>query len=287
MSIQTPTGQPAALVERRIYTSDRPLGAWSQLRRLAGLVELFGTLVERDLRVRYRQTLLGFIWAVLPPVMLMVVFSLFLGRFTKLGDADLPYPVFVYVALLPWTFFSSSLASATTSISSNSALISKVAFPREILPWTTIATAGCDLLVGGVVLGGLLAFYGIPVTWTILMVIPLFALQVVLLAGLTLMLAAFNVHFRDVRHAVPLLLQIWMFASPVVYSARGIPDDYEVAYLVLNPIAALIDGYRRVVLRGQMPDPVVMIPVAILIVAIFFVCYAFFKRLEFDFADVA
>jgi len=287
MSIQTPTGQSAALVERRIYTSDRPLGAWSQLRRLAGFVELFGTLVERDLRVRYRQTLLGFIWAVLPPVMLMVVFSLFLGRFTRLGAADLPYPIFVYVALLPWTFFSSSLASATTSISSNSALISKVAFPREILPWTTIATAGCDLLVGGVVLGGLMAFYGIPVTWTTLMVIPLFALQVVLLAGLTLMLAAFNVHFRDVRHAVPLLLQIWMFASPVVYSARGIPDDYEVAYLVLNPIAALIDGYRRVVLRGQMPDPVVMIPVAILIVAIFFVCYAFFKRLEFDFADVA
>lgn len=222
----------------------------------------------------------------LPPVMLMVVFSVFLGRFARLASEGMPYPIFAYVALLPWTFFSSSLASATTSISANSALISKVAFPREILPWTTIAGAAADFLVGCLVFAGLMFFYAVPVTWTILLVVPLLVTQVLLMAGLTLLFAAVNVYFRDVRHAVPLLLQIWMFASPVAYSAQDVPGPLKTAYLILNPMAGLIDAYRGVVLHGRVPDPRVIGTVVVLAVAVFCVSYTVFKRLEYDFADI-
>jgi lipopolysaccharide transport system permease protein len=287
MSIQPHASASRPALRPVVYTSARPFGSLMDLRRTAAFLELYRTFVERDLRVRYKQTLLGATWAVLPPVMLMIVFSIFLGRFAKLPSEGVPYPIFAYAALLPWTFFSSVLSSATTSISSNSAIISKVAFPRELLPWAAIAGAGVDFLVGVVVFGALLAFYGVHVTWALVLVVPLLVLQVLFMAGLALLFAAFNAYFRDVRYAIPLLLQIWMFATPVVYSTTSVPERLRLLYLTANPMAALIDAYRGVLLHGRVPDLRLMAVVAAVALCVFVVCYAVFKRVEPEFADIA
>ncbi len=269
-----------------VYSSDRPFGSWRQLRQVADFGELFATFIERDLKVRYRQTLLGAAWAALPPVMLMIVFSVFLGRFVRVPSEGIPYPAFAYTALLPWTFFSSALTAATTSITSNSAIISKVAFPREILPWTAIASSAADFLAGAAVFALLVVYYQIPMTWMALLVVPLLIVQVLLMAGLTLVFAAFNVYFRDVRFAVPLLLQVWLFATPVVYSATEVPHRLKTIYLLLNPMAALIDAHRKVLLHGRIPDLAVLSIVTVTAAVVFCVCYAVFKRLDPDLVDI-
>ncbi len=269
-----------------VYSSERPFGTWRQLRRVGNFAELFVTFIERDLKVRYRQTLLGAAWVALPPLMLMIVFSIFLGRFVHVPSEGIPYPVFAYTALLPWTFFASTLATATTSITGNSAIISKVAFPREILPWTAIVSGAVDFLVGEAILVLLILYYQIHVAWTAVLVVPLLGVQVLLLAGLTLLFAAFNVYFRDVRYAVPLLLQVWLFATPVVYSASEVPRRLKAVYFVLNPMAALIDAHRKVLLHGQIPDLLVLSIVSVGAFAVFCVCYAVFKRLDPDLVDI-
>ncbi len=275
------------VAERAVYTSDRAFGGWRDLKRVVAFADLFTTFVERDLRVRYKQTLLGATWAVLPPLLLMVVFSIFLGRFARLPSEGVPYPIFAYAGLLPWTFFASALSAATTSITNNSAIITKVSFPREILPWAAIANAGADFLVGMIVFAGLLVWYHVAVTWTALFVVPLLVVQVMLMAGLALFFSALNVYYRDVRHAIPLILQVWMFASPVVYSASVVPESLRAFYLLLNPMAALIQAYRSVVVHGAVPDLRVLGGVAALAVVVFAVCYGMFKRVDADFADIA
>jgi lipopolysaccharide transport system permease protein len=287
MSIQPHASASRPALRPVVYTSARPFGSLSDLRRTLAFMELYRTFVERDLRVRYKQTLLGATWAVLPPVMLMIVFSIFLGRFAKLPSEGVPYPIFAYAALLPWTFFSSALNAATTSISGNYAIISKVAFPRELLPWTAIAGAGVDFLVGAVIFGALMAVYSVPVTWALLLVVPLLVLQVLFTAGLALLFAAFNVYFRDVRYAIPLVLQIWLFATPVVYSTTSVPERLRWLYLTANPMATLIDAYRGVLLHGRVPDLRLIAVVAAIALCVFVVCYAVFKRVEPEFADIA
>jgi lipopolysaccharide transport system permease protein len=286
MSARTAAAAVAPL-RPTVYTSDRAFGSWRDLRRLGDFVELFRTFVERDLKVRYKQTLLGATWAVVPPVMLMVVFSVFLGRFARMPSEGVPYPIFAYAALLPWTFLSSALTAATTSITNNHAIVVKVAFPREILPWTAIVGAGADFLAGVAVFAGLLLFYGVAVTWTAVLVVPLLLTQLLLMAGLALVFAAFHVYFRDVRYAIPLCLQVWMFATPVVYSVTEVPAGLRPLYLMLNPMAGLIDAYRTVLIHGQVPDFRILGVVAIISAAVFYGGYAVFKRAEPDFADIA
>ncbi len=269
-----------------VYSGEYRPKIIEQLRRVIAYREFLIALAQRDLKLRYRQTILWVLWAVLPPVLLMGVFSVFLGRFAKIPSEGLPYPVFVYAGLLPWTFFSSVITTSTASIAVNTELVTKISFPREILPWASIVGQGVDFLISATVFAGLLIYYGVAVSWTALFVVPLLVVQVLFMASVGLVFAAFHVYYRDVRYAVPLVLQVWMFATPVVYSSRSVPEWLRPFYLGLNPMATLIQGYRDVVLRGTLPD---LAPVGVLaasVVGFFLVCYAVFKRAERNFADV-
>lgn len=262
---------------------------FSLLRHFRGLVryrEIFVTFVLRDLKVRYTQTLLGVLWAIIPPVTLMVVFNIVFARFARMPSEGIPYPVFVYSALLPWTFFASSLVAATTSVTGSYGIISKIYFPREVLPWSAIAATGVDFLVAATVFVVMTVYFHTPVTWYVLLVVPLLAVQVIFAGGIGLLAAAFNVYYRDVRHALPLLLQLWMYATPIAYPSSLIPDRLRVAYFLINPMAGLIDGYRRVLAHGMAPDPMLTAWAAVSSVGVFALCYRLFKRLEREFVDV-
>lgn len=262
---------------------------WSllgNLRRLARHREILFTLALRDLKVRYKQTALGVLWAALPPFMLMVVFSLLFSRLARVPSEGLPYPIFAYSALLPWTFFSSSLTAASNSVIGNAPILSKVYFPREILPWSAVLVAGVDFLVASVMFIALVIFYRTPLTIYALFVVPLLGIQILLTAGIALILAALNVYYRDVRYAMPLLLQVWMYATPILYPVGVIPERVRILYFALNPMGGLVDGYRRVLVRGLPPDALVTALSAISAAVLFVLCYRVFKRLEREFVDV-
>ncbi len=269
-----------------VYSAEYRPALLQQLREVVARRELLIVLVQRDLKVRYRQTVLGMLWAVLPSVLLVGVFSVFLGRFGRSLSGGMPYPIFVYSGLLLWNFFSSAISQATTSIVSHQSVVGKVWFPREILPWVPVVGAGVDFLVSTGVFVGLMVYYDVPLTWTAIYAVPIFLTLVTFTAGLSLVFAAFNTYFRDVRYLVPLLLQVWMFASPVVYSADVVPAWLQPYYRLLNPVAGVISFYRGVVLRGEAPAPEVLVGLMVETALIFLACYVVFKRMERDFADV-
>jgi lipopolysaccharide transport system permease protein len=269
-----------------VYSSEYHPRIWSQLRDVFARRELLFALVQRDLKVRYKQTVLGVLWAVLPPLLLMVVFNVFLGRAGRVSSQGLPYPVFAYSGLLLWNYFSTVMSQATTSIVGHQSVVSKVAFPREILPWVPIFGSGVDFLVASAIFAGLLAYYGVPISWTVVFAAPLLVIFVIFMGGLGLLFAAFNTYFRDVRYVVPLVLQVWMFASPVIYSTRDVPEWLRPYYLIVNPVAIVIDTYRQAVLWRTAPDPRLMVGLLVGAVAVFILCYRVFKRAERRFVDV-
>ena len=275
-----------AAVPVTVYAADSRPRLLAQLRQVVAHRELLLVLVQRDLKVRYKQTVLGALWAVLPPLLLMVVFSVFLGRLGRTWSGALPYPVFVYAGLLLWNYFSSAVAQATTSIVSHQSIVGKVWFPREILPWVPVLGAGVDFLVASAVFAGLVVYYHVPVGWTAVYAVPLLAVLMVYTAGISLAFAAFNTYFRDVRYLVPLVLQVWMFASPVVYAADAVPGWLQPYYRLANPVGGVIDLYRGAVVGGVAPDMWSLVGLAAEALAVFAACYAIFKRVERNFADV-
>src|SRR5512136_282980 len=188
----------------------------------------------REVRVRYKQSALGAAWAVIQPLALTIVFTLVFSRLIQVNTGGVPYPVFTYAALLPWTFFATSLAFAIPSLVNNLNLVGKIYFPREILPLANIGAALIDFAMAGLVFAGMMLIYQIPVTLNVLWVIPLLVIQIVLTIGVTLIGAALIVFFRDVRFVIPLLTQIWMYASPVVYPVTLVPARWQTLYF-LNP----------------------------------------------------
>jgi len=266
--------------------SDKGQSVATDVRRFIAHLDLLLTFVQRDLKVKYKQTLLGITWALIQPFMLVVVFSVFFGRFVGVPSEGLPYAVFVYAGLLPWNYFSNVVGNATNSIVQNYAIVTKVAFPREILPLFQILSGGVEFLIAAAMFAALLMYYHISVSWTALFIVPLLLVQIVLMASIGLVLAALNAYYRDVRHAVPFALQVWMFSSPVIYSTRSIPDWLQPLYLVVNPMAVIVDGYRQVILRKAMPDLEMLGLLTLMVAALFVVCYWFFKRVERNMADV-
>lgn len=255
------------------------------LRELWQRRELLAAWTLREIRVRYKQSALGVAWAIVQPLSLMLIFTVVFTRFLRVATGDLPYPVFAYVALLPWTFFASALSQSATSVLNNMSLVSKVSFPREILPLAHVGAAGFDFLVAGLLFVGLLVWYRLPphVTW---LAAPLLLLiQVVLTIGLALLAAAVVVRFRDVRFVVPLALQLWLYATPIIYPAGLIPESWR-WLLRLNPMAPLIEGYRRTLLEGGWPDwgGVAWSGAAALLLA--GLGFYIFKRTETWFADI-
>lgn len=247
--------------------------------------DLILSFALRDIKARYKQTALGVAWAVLQPISMMVIFTVVFSLFAKVPSDGLPYPIFAYSALVFWTFFSTVVTSGTLAMVANSPLIRKIYFPRETLLLATVIAAALDLLIASTIFAGMLAYYRIGVTLAVLWVLPLLALQMLFSFGLISATSAAHVNFRDIGHALPLVTQIWMLATPVAYPMSVIPDWLRPLYL-LNPMAPLIDGYRRAILQGLPPDLQAVGIAAVSILLFSGVSFAVFKRAERTFADV-
>jgi len=265
----------------------RPPAGWTGLglHELKEYRDLLYFLVWRDIKVRYKQTALGAAWAVLQPFLLMVIFSVFLGRLVGVPSEGVPYPIFAYSALVPWTLFASSLMASSETLVGNASLVSKVYFPRLILPIAAAGSFVLDFFVAFAILIVLMAVYGITPTVNVLCV-PLFSLLALLAAiGVGLWFAALNVKYRDVRHAVPLLVQVWLFATPIAYPSSLVPAAWRWAY-GLNPMAGVVEGFRWALLGTPAPSfGMIAVSTAVTIVALFG-GLVYFRRAERGFADL-
>ena len=262
------------------------LGA--SLRELWRARELVFSLAERDLRARYKQAVLGFSWAVVTPLLLMVAFSLVFPRVAKVDTGGVPYPLFAYLGLVPWAFFSTSVSQGGTNIINNAGLLNKVYCPREVFPMASVAVAAVDGLIATLVLGVLfMVFSSVPQPESYWVPV-LLAVQLVFTLGVTMALSAVTVYVRDIRHLLPIALQLGLFATPVAFSLdQMVPAGLQPVYVALNPLGGVIDGYRQAVLYGQTPDLRLLSIAAISATVMFLAAYALFKRLETGFADVA
>ena len=264
----------------------RPMNGWVpiDLREIWEYRELLQTFVIRDIRVRYKQTALGAAWAVIQPLFMMVVFTIFFGRLAKIPSEGIPYPIFSYAALLPWTLFAEGLSRSTSSMVSNSGIMTKVYFPRLVLPIAGVISPLVDFSIAFVILLGMMIYYGYVPTVNILW-LPVFILFAIVTAlGVGLWLSALNVQYRDFQYTVPFIIQLWLFASPVVYPSSLLPEPYRMIY-GLNPMAGVIEGFRWALLGTSPPSSLML--VSILVVALILVSGAFyFRRMEKIFADV-
>jgi lipopolysaccharide transport system permease protein len=255
------------------------------LRELWTYRELFGFMVWRTLKIRYKQTLFGVAWAVLQPVALTVVFTLFLGRLGGIRPGSVSYPVFALAALVPWTLFSSGLIAASNSLVDSANLLQKIYFPRLLLPLSAIGTFVFDFLIAMAVLVILMLVSGIGVSLTWLWTVPLAVLCIGVAAAFGIWLAAINVRYRDVRYAVPFVVQVLLFASPVAYSASAVPAEWLPIYR-LNPLTGVIEGFRWALLGASAP-PFETVGIAIVVTVVVLVGGLFyFRRVERSFADV-
>jgi lipopolysaccharide transport system permease protein len=255
------------------------------MRELWRYRELIWTLAMRDVAVRYKQTALGVMWAVLQPLVAMAIFSLFFGLFIKVPTDGLPYPLLAFTGLLPWTYFSNSATSASSSLVTNSNLISKVYFPRLAIPMASVLGGLVDLAIGIVLLLGLLVFFGVMPGPGLLLVPGFVVLAVLTALSVGIWLSALDVQYRDVRYAIPFLIQVWMFATPVVYPASVVPEEYRALY-ALNPMVGVVEGFRWAIL-GQTAPPLEIVAVSTLAVAVVLISGLFyFRRVERTFADV-
>ena len=246
--------------------------------------ELIYFLVWRDVKVRYKQTLIGVAWAIIQPLTTMIIFTVVFGKLAKIPSDGLPYPVFAYTALLPWNYFSSALMRSGTSLVGNSGLITKVYFPRLVVPLAAATTPAVDFAVSFTILLGLMAYYGITPT-LYLIYLPFFMLLALLTAlSVGLWLSPLHIMFRDVGYLLPFLTQIWMYASPVVYPVSLVPEQWRWAYS-LNPMVGVIEGFRWALLGKENPGIAVIGVSASMVLIIFIGGVIFFKRMENTFAD--
>jgi len=246
--------------------------------------ELLYILIWRDIKVRYKQTAIGAAWAVIQPFFAMVVFSLFFGRLAKIPSEGLPYPIFAYSALLPWQFFAKALTEASTSLVVNERVITKVYFPRLLVPTAVVLAGLLDFGIAFLILLGMMLFYGIMPSWAILTT-PLFLLLAMITAlGVSFWLSALDVEYRDVRYTLPFLTQLWLFATPVVYPSTMLPQAWRALY-GLNPMVGVVEGFRWALLGSSQPD-LMMLLVSSLAMALLFVGgLIYFRHMERTLAD--
>jgi len=255
------------------------------LRELWEYRELLYFFTWRDVKVRYKQTVLGVAWAVIQPIFMMLIFTLFFGRLAKIPSDGLPYPIFAFTALLPWQLFSRALTDASTSLVANERLITKAYFPRLLVPASAVMASFVDFAIALVLLVGLMLFYGIVPTMAVL-TLPLFILLALMTAlGVALWLSALDAQYRDVRYTLPFLTQFWLFATPVVYPASLVPEGWRLLY-GLNPMTGVVEGFRWALLgKGGGMEPMLAVSV-IASMAIFVGGLYYFSRMEKNLADV-
>lgn len=281
--------QPAADRPRRIRTirpaSFAPTELFGQLGELAQYTDLLYTLSLHRVKVRYKQSALGFAWAILQPLALMLIYTVIFSIVTRMPSEGTPYSIFVYSALLIWTYFASALGTAANGLVTHVQLITKVYFPREIIPLTYVIASLFDFLIASTVLSGLMLYYRVGVTVQILWVIPITLVATMFTAGLAFLLAATQVRFRDIGIAIPLLMQVWMFATPVIYAYSTVPARLRSLYM-LNPMVGIVENFRRVVLQGIGPDLQLLAISTIVSVVLLPASYLYFKHREATMADI-
>lgn len=255
------------------------------IRELYDYRELLWMWTLREIKARYKQSLFGFAWAIFQPLTLTAVFVLVFSYFVRLPSDGIPYPIFVYSAMLPWSFFTRSIIGGIHSVVGNMNLVKKIYFPRAIFPMAAIAAYFVDFICGLAVFLALMVYYRVPLNPAMGMLPVLFLIQLLLTSGVSLGATAINVFYRDVNQMAPLLLQIWMYACPIVYPVSLIPD-WLLPWYLINPMAVIIDAYRGIILKGQWPDMPIVGMAAALSLGIFAFGYLIFKHLEDHFADV-
>lgn len=264
-----------------------PARGWKALglRELWEYRELLYFLTWRDVKVRYKQTALGGLWAILQPLSTMVVFSLFFGRLARVPSEGVPYPLFSFAALVPWTFFSNGLLQSANSVVANQNLITKIYFPRIAIPIATVLSGAVDFALAFLLLLGLMLWYDVSITARALWVVPFALLALVTALGVGLWLAALNVQYRDVRYTAPFLAQLWLFATPIAYPSSLLSEPWRTVYGI-NPMVGVVEGFRWA-LVGTQTQPGAMIAVSSLAALIvLFGGALYFRRMEQTFADV-
>lgn len=263
-----------------------PSKAWValNLRQLWAYRELLYFLAWRDIKIRYKQTALGAAWAILQPVFMTLIFTIFFGKLPGVGSEGLPYPLFALAGLVPWTFFANSVSASSNSLVGNAHLITKVYFPRLMMPAAAVMAGLVDFALSFVVLAGLMIYYRVGLTWQVLLVVPLVALTTLLALGAGLWLSALNVKYRDVRFALPFVIQVWLFVSSVIVPSSVVPEHWR-WLLMLNPASAIIEGYRAA-LFGLAFNWMALGVAAVLTAAVLVCATYSFKRMEKSFADI-
>lgn len=246
---------------------------------------LLAFLVWRDVKVRYKQTFFGAAWAILQPLLLMIVFSIFLGNLARVPSEGIPYPLFAYSALVPWTLFAQSLIGASNSLVENANLVSKIFFPRMLLPIASVGSFVIDFCIALTLVGGMIVYYdqSFLATWIWVPALSVLAILAALAVGVGF--AAINARYRDVRYAVPFLVQLWLFASPVAYPASLVPNHWRLVY-GLNPMAGVVEGFRWAMLGVGEPPSGMLIVSSLATVVVLLVSLSYFKRVERTLADV-
>jgi len=279
-SIET---QPLASEETLVL---KPTKGWISLnlKDLWRYRELVYFLVWRDILVRYKQTLLGAAWAVFQPLMQMVIFNFLFGNMANIATGEIPRPIFTFSALLPWNLFSKAIIDASNSLVANRNMITKVYFPRLVVPLSSVLSGVVDFLIAFLILVGMMVYYQVAVPATVWLVPALILLALALALGVGLWFSAWNLHYRDVRYLIPFLSQFWMLASPIAYPLSEIPAQWQTLYM-FNPMVGVVEGFRWALLGGgELPQTALLISVGISIVVLIGGLY-YFRRMERTFAD--
>jgi lipopolysaccharide transport system permease protein len=257
----------------------------NNVRELVSARELLINWTRREFKVRYSQSVLGAAWAILQPLSFTIITTLVFSILLRVPSNDVPYPIFVYSGLLPWMFFANSLSGAIPSVADNFNLVSKVNFPREVLPLSIIIVGFIDFLFAASIFIILMVIYQVHVGFAVLLLPLLLLIQLILILGISLFAGAINVFYRDVRFVIPLVLQLLMYLSPIFYSKDVIPNEFKPIYF-LNPMATLIDSYRRILFFNQMPDWTYLGLAALISTLVLVLAYRYFKKAERTFADI-
>jgi len=279
----------AEAAERTVkYIRIEPTKGWARIgfRNLYEFRGLLYFLVWRDIKVRYKQTVMGAAWAVIQPFFMMVVFSIFFGRLAKIPSDGIPYPLFTFAALVPWTMFATGLSNASNSVVSDSNLVKKVYFPRLLMPISAVLASVVDFVIAFTVLVLMGFYYGMAPTTAVFWLPLLVLLALVTSMGVAFWLGAMNVQFRDVRYTIPFLVQFWMFATPIAYPSSLIEDTTIRMVYAINPMVGVVEGFRWALLgSGTAPGPMILVS-AITAIILFVTGAFYFRRLERSFADV-
>jgi len=247
--------------------------------------ELLDELTKRDIKQRYKQSVLGYAWVILNPFFQMLVMAFVFSFIMRIPDLGVPYSIFLYCGLLPWTLFANSINSATNALVGNSGLLTKIYFPREIFIASTLIAKVADFFLASTVFIAFMFYFHIPITWNVLWFIPIFLIQMLFTYALSLFVAAANLFYRDIQYIVGLVLMVWMYLTPVIYPTELFPPQYQWIFK-LNPMAVIINAYREVILAGGMPNLRSLSLALIISLILYIIFYKLFKKLEGVFADV-